>query len=364
MLRKLLLALTASLALLLAALLVATLVISRPAFDETLDPAALDSIAVAPPAEALTFARYRDGDELRVLIVTAYENGKVRGIDPARVLGVSAAATDPIALLAAVGYEALAYLPNLNVPHETVAAHAMALPFDPIADNIGIGTNYVEHARESQVDEKPFVFPKLVQPTHFLAEVPKRDSRLLDYEAELGFVALEDIRADAQRLSFGLVLGNDFTDRWSLVRNFDRHKEMGRTGFVEGKSREGYAPIGNLLVVPRDVDAFYRDIEIELYVNGRLRQKERAGGMVWGPAQMLQEIFARENWSFHRHARTVPLLPRARTLPNRAIIFSGTPAGVIFKPVNIWNHWLYLQPGDEVVIRSDQLGVLHNRIVN
>jgi 2-keto-4-pentenoate hydratase/2-oxohepta-3-ene-1,7-dioic acid hydratase in catechol pathway len=201
-----------------------------------------------------------------------------------------------------------------------------------------------------------------VLPTPANAEVPRGDSRLLDYEAELGFVALADLRADTEP-TLGLVLGNDFTDRGSLVRNLAFDAEMGTTGFVEGKSREGYAPIGNLLVIPKDLERFYRQVELSLYVNGRLRQRAKAGGMVWGPEKMLKEIFARENWTFHRHDGTVPLLPGAGTIPRGSIIFSGTPAGVIFKPANLWNHWAYLRPGDEVVMRSDWLGVLRNRIV-
>ncbi|MGH8454514.1 MAG: fumarylacetoacetate hydrolase family protein, partial [Nevskiales bacterium] len=194
--------------------------------------------------------------------------------------------------------------------------------------------------------------------------VAKGDSRLLDYEAELGFVALEDLTAESAPQTMGLVLGNDFTDRWSLVLNLARNTEMGTTGFVEGKSREGYAPIGNLLVIPKELDAFYREVQLNLYVNGRLRQRDKAGGMLWGPREMLQEIFAREDWSFRRYDGTVPLLPRTGTIPTGTIIFSGTPAGVIFKPVNLLNHWTYLQPGDEVIMRSEQLGVLKNRVTD
>jgi 2-keto-4-pentenoate hydratase/2-oxohepta-3-ene-1,7-dioic acid hydratase in catechol pathway len=46
------------------------------------------------------------------------------------------------------------------------------------------------------------------------------------------------------------------------------------------------------------------------------------------------------------------------------VIFSGSPAGVIFKPHNLWNPWVYLRPGDEVVIRADALGVIRNQIVD
>ena len=46
------------------------------------------------------------------------------------------------------------------------------------------------------------------------------------------------------------------------------------------------------------------------------------------------------------------------------MIFSGTLAGVIFKPHNLWNPRVYLRPGHEVVICADALGVIRNRIVD
>ncbi len=361
MIKKTLIWIAVALSLMLAVIVVYSLLISRPLFDERLDPEAPYSIAIAPAAQALTFARYRADGQMRTLLVTKYERGEVFGINTYSQLGIN---DDPIALFAMLGYEALERAVHPGAPLEVVDVQSLEIPFETISGNIGIGTNYLEHARESQVAEKPFVFPKLVQPTHFTAPVPQGDSRLLDYEAELGFVALDDLSPGAPPQRMGLVLGNDFTDRWSLVLNFAGDTEMGTTGFVEGKSREGYAPIGNLLVIPKNLDEFYPQVELKLYVNGRLRQREKAGAMVWGPAEMLQEIFGRESWIFRRYDGTAPLLPRARTIPQRAIIFSGTPAGVMFKPANIWNHWTYLQPGDEVIIKSEHLGMLRNKIIN
>ncbi len=362
MVKKIAIGTAAALCLLLLAVAVASLVVSRPLFDEPLDPAALDSVAIASPDQALTFARFREEGQLRVLLVTKYENGLVTGFNLQRDIGTED--SDPISLFNRLGYEALEHLARSDRMQETVAVAKIALPFDTTVANIGIGTNYLEHARESQVAEKPFVFPKLVQPTHFNADVVKDDSRLLDYEAELGFVALQDLTAGSKPQTMGLVLGNDFTDRWSLVLNLSRGTEMGTTGFVEGKSREGYAPIGNLLVIPKNLDTFYRQIELNLYVNGRLRQRDKAGSMLWGPQEMLKEIFARESWRFYRHDATVPLLVRPGVIPEGTIIFSGTPAGVIFKPANLWNHWLYLQPGDEVIVRGNYLGGLRNRVTD
>lgn len=335
--------------------------VTRPLFDERLEVDSLGTLRIAPLDQALTLARYTRGDNIRTILVTGYEDGWVRGISIQRHFELTE--TDPLAVFATLGYEALQSAPGRSGAIDSIRADQLILPFDPPAAHIGIGTNYLEHARESQVAEKPFVFPKLVQPTRSTSDVARGDSRLLDYEAELGFVALNDITAsDPMPQTMGLVLGNDFTDRWSLVRNFDSDLEMGQTGFVEGKSRQGYAPIGNFLVIPKNLDTFYREVQLNLYVNGQLRQRELAGKMIWGPAEMIREILRREDWAFHRNGTTVPLLPRPGTLPRGTIIFSGTPAGVIFKPLNLWNHWLYLQPGDEVVMRSDFLGTLINRV--
>lgn len=343
------------------ALMAASLWISRPLFDEHLQPGALESVAIAPPEQALTFARYLEGQDLRVLLVTQYENGRVSGISPYRFFRLDD--DDPVRLFDRLGYDALAEAAGSGAPRITVPSGDLLLPFDVTGHNIGIGTNYAEHARESRVPEQPFVFPKLVRPTVFNAIVPRADSLRLDYEAELGFVALTDLAAGFEPQTMGLVLGNDFTDRWSLLRNLSFRAEMGTTGFVDGKSREGYAPIGNLLVIPRDLGRFYPQVNLRLYVNGRLRQHADAGRMSWGPQAVLDAVFARESWAFHRRDGTVALLPAPGIIPRGTIIFSGTPAGVAFKPLNIWNPWAYLQPGDEVVMHSDGLGILKNRIV-
>jgi hypothetical protein len=44
------------------------------------------------------------------------------------------------------------------------------------------------------------------------------------------------------------------------------------------------------------------------------------------------------------------------------LVLTGTPAGVIFKPLNLWLGSLYLKPGDEVTVSSPGLGLLRNRV--
>jgi len=342
-------------ALVVAAMLV-SVVVSRPQFDERLDPTTLAEIPIAPLGEALTFARYRRGGKLRLLLVTRYASDQVTGADLGEL------ARDSLQLIRERGYDAIPHV-AAKAPSVTVPVADLDLPFDALAQNIGIGTNYREHARESGLEERPFVFPKIAQPTPFGSAVAKRQSRLLDYEAELGLVALDDIPPGQPPPRMGLVLCNELTDRWALVRNLRRGTEMGTTGFADGKSREGFAVLGPLLVIPRDLAAFYRRIELRLWVNGGLRQRDSAANMVWPPQQILDEVFRRSETAFHYQESTVRLLAGAKVRAG-TVIFSGTPAGVIFKPLNLWNPWVYLQPGDEVVIRADFLGSVVNRIVD
>lgn len=348
------------LAVLLIAGMLASTWASRPLFDETFDPAVLADLPVAPLDQALTFARYREQGGWRTLLVTRYQADMVTGVDLNRRLQTDA--TDPVRLFRERGYDALAAAAS-GAPTVTIETERLDVPFEAREQNIGIGANYREHARESGIEEQPFVFPKIAQPTPFNSAVSRGESVLLDYEAELGFVALDDITAaNRETARFGLVLANELTDRWALVRHLKRGTEMGTSGFAEGKSRDGFAAVGNLLVIPRDLKSFYEQLELRLYLNGRLRQRETPQNLVWDLREMLGQIFRRRDWTFHHHDGTLKLLDAGPAIGAGTVIFSGTPAGVIFKPHNLWNRWIYLRAGDEVVIRSPMLGVIRNPV--
>ena len=345
-----------------AAAFAVSVYVSQPLYDEALEPAAGDTVAIAPVSEALTFARYRASDgSLRLLLVTQFREGRVTGFD----LHAEGAPqeSDPLPLFKAFGYEAIAQLVAVGAEPVTVDAATLELPFSGHEHNIGIGANYREHARESNIAESPFVFPKFALPTPWSSDVARENALLLDYEAELGLVVLDDLALGSPAPArMGLVLANEMTDRWALVRNLRPGTAMGTTGFADGKSRAGFAPIGPLLVIPRDFESFYPSLELRLYVNGRLRQRDYAGNMMWRPVEILQQVFDRSQVPFYYRGGTVALLPPPGALPAGTIVFSGTPAGVVFKPLNLWNPWVYLRPGDEVVVSADFLGPIRNRI--
>lgn len=340
-----------------------SLAVSRPLFDERLDYASLHDVVIAPVDEALTFARYRAADRsLHLLLVTEVRGGQVTGLDLQEEGNVHEA--DPVRLFRTFGYDHIAETAKVGAQPISVDLAALEVPFIGHPHNIGVGANYREHAREAGVGEQPFVFPKLAPPTRFTSDVARANARRLDYEAELGLVLLDDMApGGAGPAHIGLVLANELTDRWPLVRHFDPGRPMGTTGFADGKSGPGYAPVGPLLVIPRDIEAFYPRLELRLYLNGRLRQRDRAGNMIWAPAQVLREVFARAQQPFVYRGSEIALVPPPTGwLPAGTIVFSGTPAGVIFRPLNLWNPWVYLRPGDEVIVAADFLGSIRNRI--
>lgn len=336
--------------------------VSRPRFDEHLDPASLDAVAIAPVDEALTFARYRAADgSLRLLLVTDFRDRRVSGLDLQEEGNVHE--VDPIKFFKTFGYDAIAETAKIGAQPVAIDAAALEVPFPVREHNIGVGANYPEHARESSIEEKPFLFPKFAVPTPHASDVARAGSVLLDYEVELGLVLLDDLAIGAPAPAhLGLVLANELTDRWALVRNLKAGSAMGTTGFADGKSRAGFAPIGPLLVIPRDFESFYGRIEMRLYLDGQLRQRDQATNMTWRPQQILRHAFEQAQIPYYYRNGAVSLLPSASWIPAGTIVFTGTPAGVIFKPLNLWNPWVYLRPGDELVVTADHLGTIRNRI--
>ena len=357
-------------ALLIGAVIVATLVsviysstISKPQFNETLAPNALGTLEIGDQHEGLTFARYRENGTLKILLVNDYESGIVTGISLNDYFETEE--DNPIDLFNTYGYSDILNAASSASHVTSVSVAELEIPFEAAGPHIGIGANYVAHAEESKAGDEPFVFPKTVEASHFSSEVSLHESPRLDYEAELGFVALKDISPDAAFPEFmGLVLCNDFTDRWTLVRQLKFGASMGTTGFADAKGKRGFLPIGNLFVIPRNLETFYPEIQLNLYINGRLRQRAKVGLMIWSLPEIVRQIFLRSNWDFHSSRGSIPLLPGTANIPAGTIILSGTPAGVIFRPVNIWNGSLYLAKGDEVVMRSERMGVLHNTMVD
>lgn len=365
----------------------------EPAFDETAAPGAFDDVAIADPSEALTFARTMQDGVPHVLAVRGYRQGQIDAIDLASLLG------RPVASAAAAfrehGYDALARaVADAGQQHVVfVPAAQLITPLDLGGAHVAAGTNYPEHAGEAGVKEGPFLFVKQVEATGPYAPVSAGDG-LLDYEVEIALVPLAPIRADEKPAHVGLVLANDYTDRATLLRNVDPFDVASGKGFTTGKSFPGYMPIGNLLVIPRDFREFVPGVEMKLYVDGRLRQRERGRAMIWNSDELLRQTFSRASLTWDHRGTQVSLLGGGDALREDALLLTGTPHGTAFAGISslqkarglvrwAWEGFAgpvtsgvvetyvddaraagaFLKPGNEVTIHVDRLGVIRNRVV-
>ncbi len=357
-------------------------------------------LPIAPLDQALTFARAQGEARPRLLAIMAYHGDTVSGFD------ITALAKGPdddaIDLFLRLGYDGLRQAIEAAPAAEANVAD-LQIPVRLTNLHVAVGTNYPEHAEESQVQGTPFLFPKVVEPTGPWATLPAGNG-LLDYEVELCLVPLSPLAPDTPATG-GLILGNDVTDRAMLLRNVDLRDPQSGRGFTSGKSGPGYLPVGDLFVIPRDLKSFLSDLVLQLSVNGRERQRGPVTDWIWDLDEILRQTFARcpsstdlanvvnpqkttplKRWTYWGGEARLPFDSEG-AIPPRTLIMAGTPAGTIFNGIGTRDRmqglllWLlsgrkgpmptrvietyiararkqktYLQPGDVVSISVPKLG--------
>lgn len=193
---------------------------------------------------------------------------------------------------------------------------------------IGIGRNYVEHARElgNQVPEVPILFFK--PPTALIGPgdpilLPNVSQRV-EFEAEIGVVIARRLRhadaATAERAIGGYVCVNDVTCR-------DLQKVDGQWGRAKGF--DTFCPVGPRVVSGLD----WRMLELSCRVNGVERQRAKATDMHFPIPEL------------------VSFLSGIMTLEPGDLIATGTPAGT--GP---------LHNGDTVEVEITGVGTLSNPV--
>ncbi len=208
-----------------------------------------------------------------------------------------------------------------------------------------VGLNYREHFDEgkrpegSVVPDAPVLFTKpwtCLVGHDATVELDRTASSRVDWEAEIAVVIGKggsNISVDdALDHVFGYTLSNDVSAR-------DLQLEHGMFGqWYKGKSLDGFCPMGPSIVSAAAVGD-YRDITVELRVNGVQKQSFRAAAMVNSVSRLIARV-----------SLGCSLLPGD-------IILTGTAAGV--------GHWReppeFLGGGDVVEIESPQLGLLRTR---
>ncbi len=193
-----------------------------------------------------------------------------------------------------------------------------------------VGLNYKDHVKESQsateVPKSPVLFLKppsaLIGPGEKII-YPEMSNRV-DYEAELGIVigrrCHQVAEVEAEDYIFGLTCANDVTAR-------DLQKSDGQ--WTRGKGFNSFCPVGPWIIN----NLAYRDLSIESYLNGDLKQSARTSMMIF-PVPFL-----------------ISFISKVMTLNPGDLILTGTPAGI--SP---------MQPGDRIEVRIEGIGSLVNDV--
>jgi 2-keto-4-pentenoate hydratase/2-oxohepta-3-ene-1,7-dioic acid hydratase in catechol pathway len=212
-----------------------------------------------------------------------------------------------------------------------------------------VGKNYYAHAKEfagsgfdssakagGDIPSVPIIFSKVpesvIGPGDAI-EVPTAVSTAIDYEAELAVIIGRGGRgirkADALQHVWGYTIVNDVTARdWQ-----SRHQQ-----WHMGKSFDTFCPMGPWLVSADECDG--TATQVRCYVNGEERQNASTRDLIFDIPTLIETLSA------------------GITLYPGDVIATGTPVGVGigFKPPR------YLQPGDQVRIEIDGIGVLDNPV--
>jgi len=170
-------------------------------------------------------------------------------------------------------------------------------------------------------------------------KLPSAVSTKFDYEIELVIVMGKEARDVSEKaaLSYvaGYATGNDFSAR-------DLQFETGGQ-WMQGKSSDGFAPLGPYFVTAEQVDP--DNLNLECRVNGETRQSSNTNDLIYNCSQIISYTSAR-----------IPLRPGD-------IIFTGTPGGVIFGGVAgglavSKEKYVWLKAGDKIACSLEKLGEL------
>lgn len=157
------------------------------------------------------------------------------------------------------------------------------------------GANYRQHMIESGMNPDAKLFNMFftksdasLASAHDVVVRPKHVA-LLDYEIELALVFRRAIdkpvtvrREQIKDYVFGVAIANDLSAR---------DVQLPQTQFFKGKSYRGFCPLGPwLTILEGDEFDLLDNLELELAVNGAVRQRDSTRNLVFKPAETISEL--------------------------------------------------------------------------
>lgn len=196
-----------------------------------------------------------------------------------------------------------------------------------------LGKCYAEHAREFSGDEptEPSLFLKATSAisSDLSYVLQPAGATKLDYEVELAVVIGDTLHraseTEARRAIVGYTLMCDYSERSYQLEHGGQ--------WTKGKSYDTFAPFGPILVTKDEIPN-PDNLELELRVNGEIRQKANTSQLIMPVAQL------------------VAYVSQFMTLNAGDIVSTGTPGGVAMG----MNPPEYLRPGDVVEFSCPAIG--------
>jgi 2-keto-4-pentenoate hydratase/2-oxohepta-3-ene-1,7-dioic acid hydratase in catechol pathway len=208
---------------------------------------------------------------------------------------------------------------------------------------ICIGVNYPDRNAEYKDGQDAPKYPSMFMRTprsfvgHGTPLVRPRASAQLDYEGEVVLIIGKAGRHIAESAALDHIAAVTLCNE-GTIRDWVRHAKFNVT---QGKNFDATGSLGPWLV-PYTDESQIADIRLTTRVNGKTRQDDRTGRLIFGFRYLINYIST------------------FTTLVPGDIIITGTPtgAGARFDPPR------YLKPGDVVEVEADNIGLLRNGVID
>lgn len=212
-------------------------------------------------------------------------------------------------------------------------------PRHPGSRVFGVGLNYLEHLTRLGRTEAPPHTIAYIKPDSAVVDpggeiLYPAVTAMLDFEIELVAVVGRPLGDEPQATAclLGYTIGNDVSAR-------DAGKQLGSLDLFTQKALDGTAPIGPWITT---LDAFggagQPAVNVEMRVNGELRQHDNSRNMIFAMDELLNFVDA-----------------RIRLRPGD-MVFTGSTCGVGLEDGR------FLQPGDRLEATIERIGTLEHRV--
>lgn len=207
---------------------------------------------------------------------------------------------------------------------------------------ICLGRNYLDHIKETNApiptepvffvktpntlitDNQPIIYPKILYES--------QENNRVDHEVELAFIMFQTGKNIAARFAFDYIQGYTiFLDM--TARNMQISDRNIKLPWYRSKNFDTFGPIGPEIIPCSDIEDPH-NLNIQLKVNGELRQKSNTKHMLFKIPEILEYI------------------SKFVTLKRGDIIATGTPSGI--KPI---------VPGDIIEASIEKIGKIIHEVI-